>query len=53
MKALSRESISVLRVGVHKVITKFEETGRWPGSGGPAKVTETVKNTVEGRISRY
>ena len=54
-KALRAEGISVSRVGVHKLVAKYQETGtvaRRPGSGRPAKVTETIKTIVEEQMRK-
>ena len=50
VKALRREDINVLRVGIHKLLVKYQKTGsvvRRTGSGRPLKVTETIKTTVK------
>ena len=49
-RALGRESISVSRVGIYKLLMKYLETGAVVsrvGSGRPRKVTETIKTIVE------
>ena len=52
IKALGREGISVSRVGIHKLLMKYQEMGavaRRADSGRPQKVTETIKTIVEER----
>ena len=52
-KALNREGFSASRVGVHKLLVKYQETGtvaRRAGSGRPRKVTETIKTIVENQM---
>ena len=49
-KILAEERFYVTREGVHKFITKFNESGsllRRPGSGRPSKTTLEVKRVVE------
>ena len=49
-KILAEERFYVTREGVHKFITKFNESGsllRCPGSGRPSKTTLEVKRVVE------
>ena len=49
-KELQKENLKCSRVGVHKFLHKFEETGsmsRRVGSGRPSKVTVEIKQIVE------
>ena len=49
-KILIEEGMSASRVGVHKFLRRFDESGclmRKPGSGRPTKVTMEVKTVVE------
>ena len=50
MNALHREVIDMSHVGIHKLLVKYQETGRVVrprGSGRPPKITETIKIIVE------
>ena len=54
-KALRSEDINVSRVGIHKLLVKYQETGtvaRHTGSGRPAKVTETIKTIVKEQMRK-
>ena len=47
--------MTVSRVGIHKFLEHFEETGtllRKPGSGRPSKITRLVKMVVEEQMRR-
>ena len=49
-KELQKENLKCLRVGVHKLLCKFEEMGsisRRVGSGRPSKVTTEIKQIAE------
>lgn len=54
-KELQKEHLKCSRVGVHKFLRKFEETGsimRRVGSGRPSKVTAEIKQIVEEQMRK-
>ena len=54
-KALGREGINVSRVGIHKLLLKYQETGsvtRRAGSGRPRKVAEAIRRIVEEQMRK-
>lgn len=54
-KELQKESLKYSRVGVHKFLFKFQETGsisRRVGSGRPSKVTLEIKHLVEDQMHK-
>ena len=54
-KALRGEDISVSRVGVHKLLVKYQQTrsvARRAGSGRLGKVTESIKTLVEEQMRK-
>ena len=54
-KELQKENLNCSRVGVHKFLRKFEETGsitRTVGSGRPLKVTAEIKQIAEKQMCK-
>ena len=54
-KALRDEGHVVSRVGIHKLLTKFQDTGsvaRREVSGRPSKASETVDSIIESQMRR-
>ena len=54
-KELQKENLKCSRVGVHKFLRKFEETGsivRSVGSGRPSKVTAEIKQIIEEQMRK-
>lgn len=54
-RELQKENLKCSRIGVHKFLRKFQETGsisRRVGSGRPSKVTAEIKQIVEDQMRK-